>query len=191
MKKHTLALLVGLFLIVGFQNSYAENLFGEFKRLPDEIERGFSVGVDFGVYLVTGSNKRSLSNPGFQITLTTGYDLMKYLTLEGVYMVAINEASPIDPVLKGGMNSINVSLAAKGQYPLGRFYPFVEFGPGIFMSVPKFNPGEKNKLSFLFAGGFEYYTYLRHYSLYVKLTYLQIDLPIDALTFSAGIKYTF
>ena len=61
----------------------ADNLFGEFQRLPDQIERGFSVGGDFGLLFIT-QNRGSAVNPGFQLAFTTGYDIMKYLTVERV-----------------------------------------------------------------------------------------------------------
>lgn len=168
----------------------ADELFGEFQRLPDEIERGFSIGADFGLLFVT-QQRGTIKNPGFQLAFTTGYDVMKYLSVEGVYTLGINEAAPNDPVLQGGVNSFQFNLAAKGAYPFGRLYPFVEIGPGILYSSPAFAVGKNKKLDILFSGGLEYYTMLRHYSLYVKATYFYIDLPIDALTIAVGLKYTF
>lgn len=172
------------------QNAKAENLFGEFKRVPQEIEKGFGVGFDFGFFILTGE-RRSASNPGFQLSFTTGYDFLRYLTLEGIYTLGINQASALDPVLSGGVNFFMFDGALKGALPLGRFYPFVEVGGGITHTRPDFSPGENNTMNLLIAGGVEYYTYLRHYSLYLKSTYYYVKLPIDALTISAGIKYTF
>jgi len=189
MKKAILLHFVA-FSLVFSQKAYSDNLFGEFKRLPDQIERGLSIGADFGFFYLTGQ-KGSVSNPGFQLAFTTGYDLFDYLSVEGVYILGINEASPNDPNLSGGVNTFLFNLALKGQYPLGRFYPFFEVGPGIHYSRPEFVPGENKKFNILFAGGLEYYTYLRHYSLYIKTSYSYIKLPIDAVTVSAGLKYTF
>ena len=189
-KKYWLAGVYFLILSLGFTDARSDELFGEFQRLPDQIERGFSIGFDFGLAFLT-QESRSVSNPGFQLAFTTGYDLLDYLSLEGVYLIGIHEADPNDPVLEGGVNSFLFNLAAKGAFPLGRWYPFFEVGPGIHYSHPEFDPGEKYKLNILFGGGFEYYTYLRHYSLYVKGTYNYSQAPVDFLTFSAGLKYTF
>ena len=179
-------------------SSRADNLFGEFKRIPDQIERGFSIGFDFGLLTLMGQPRTtSAQNPGFNLAFTTGYDIMKYLGVEGIYMLGINQASPQDPVLDGSVLTFLFNAAVKGQYPLGRFYPFVEFGPGIHYSKPDWeDPVTRKKvnkdLTFLFAGGMEYYTYLRHFSLYVKATYNYIkDAPINTFVASAGLKYTF
>jgi hypothetical protein len=179
-------LLVSLVWIAP-QKASADTLFGEFQRLPDEIERGFSIGADFGLLFFT-QDRGPVKNPGFQLAFTTGYDILKYLSVEGVYTLGINEIPP--PAPGGGVNSFQVNLAAKGQLPLGRLYPFVEVGPGILYAHPEF-PGGNKKMSILLAGGFEYYTLLRHYSLYMKATYFYIDLPVDALMVSGGLKYTF
>ncbi|MCB0308659.1 MAG: hypothetical protein KDD48_04755 [Bdellovibrionales bacterium] len=181
--------LIGIIFLLGV--SKGDNLFGEFERVPDTIERGFSIGADFGPLFITGDTKAS--NPGFQLAFTTGIDIFKYLSIEGIYTMGINEAPPppFDNILRGGVNTFFFNIAAKGQYPIGRLYPFVEFGPGIIYSTPEYSPGENKKLSFLMAGGLEYYTYLRHYSLYAKATYHLVTIPIDALSLSAGLKYTF
>lgn len=181
-------ILMSLIVAISLQAS-ADNLFGEFKRVPDEIERGFSIGADFGLFFVNGDT--AATNPGFQLAFTTGYDLFKYLSIEGIYTMAINEAPPNDFQLKGGVNTFLFNLAAKAQYPIGRLHFFGEFGPGIIYSAPEYSPGENKKMSFLIAGGMEYYTYLRHYSLYMKGTYHIVSIPIDALSLSAGLKYTF
>jgi len=184
---------LGVFLatVLFCQTTFADNLFGEFKRVPDTIERGFSVGADFGLLFITGDTKAT--NPGFQLSFNTGYDITKYLSVIGIYTLGINEAPPppFDNVLRGGVNTFLFNLVARGQLPMGRMYPFVEFGPGIIYSTPEFDPGKNKKLSFLMAAGIEYYTFLRHYSLYLKGSYHLVTLPIDALTFSGGLKYTF
>ncbi|MFH1263353.1 MAG: adventurous gliding motility protein CglE [Pseudomonadota bacterium] len=174
--------------------SSADDLFGEFQRLPDAVERGFSMGADFGFLVITGGKAAvgGVTNPGFQLAFTTGYDFTDLLTIEGVYTLGISEASPFDPVLQGGVNSFQFNLAGKAAYPLGRIYPFVEIGPGIWYSRPAYSPtAENKKLNILIGGGLEYYTMLRHYSLYLKATYFWINLPIDAITFAGGLKYTF
>ena len=188
MKRRILSLMVVLGSIA---SARADNLFGEFNRVPDSIERGFSIGTDFGVFVLTGDTKAS--NPGFQLAFTTGVDITKFLSIEGIYTLGINEAplAPIDTVLNGGVNTFLFNLAAKVQYPMDRIYPFVEFGPGVIYSRPELDPGQNKKFSFLIAAGIEYYTFLRHYSLYLKGSYHIVTLPIDALTFSAGLKYTF
>ena len=180
--------LAGLLIFLFAATAQADNLFGEFKRVPDDIERGFYVGGDFGLNFFTG-NKRSAQNPGFQLSFTTGYDFWKYVSVEGIYILGLHEASPVD--LGGGVNTFTIAMAVKGELPLGRFHPFFEVGPGFHYSNPEFFPGQNLKLAIVFGGGFEYYTYLRHYSLYLKALYSYIDLPIDALSIAAGIKYTF
>ncbi|HLG19234.1 MAG TPA: adventurous gliding motility protein CglE [Bdellovibrionota bacterium] len=190
MKKVLLALAC-LIVLCFPRMGRGDELFGEFQRLPDQVERGFSVGFDFGLLFFTGE-ARTAKNPGFQLTFTTGYDLFKYLSLEGVYSIGINEASAGDFVLQGGVNTILLNLAAKAQYPLGRFYPFLEVGPGIHYSDPEFVPGQNNKINILIGGGIEYYTYLRHFSLYAKTSYYYIlDVPVDTINIGAGLKYTF
>ncbi len=171
----------------------ADQIFGEFKRLPDDIERGFSIGADFGAFFLTG-DRRTAQNPGFLLSFTTGYDIMKYVSIEGIYMMGIIEAAPppIDNVLQGGVNWFIGNLAVKGQYPMGRWSPFLEAGGGIAHTNPETTlAGDNNKMNILIGGGAEYYTYLRHYSLYVKATYNMVSLPVDLFTMSAGLKYTF
>lgn len=186
MKSRILSLVIGLG-VVG--TAGADNLFGEFKRVPDTIERGFYMGADFGIFTLTGDTKAT--NPGFQLAFTTGVDIIKYLSIEGIATMGINEAPANDFVLGGGVNTFLFNLAAKIQYPLDRWNPFVEIGPGIIYSKPELDPGQNKKMSFLIAAGIEYYTFLRHYSLYARGTYHAVSLPIDALAFSGGIKYTF
>ncbi|MEZ4703802.1 MAG: adventurous gliding motility protein CglE [Bdellovibrionota bacterium] len=191
MKKCVLA---ALFVSLFSYSSQADQLFGDFKRLPDEIERGFSIGADFGFHNILGDNlgRRSAANPGFSLTFVTGYDIFDYLSIEGLYTIALNEASPNDVVLEGGVNTFLFDLAAKIQYPMGRFYPFAQIGAGIFYSHPSFTFNNDNyKLDILGGLGIEYYTFLRHYSLYVKTTFHYIDLPINSIGFSGGLRYTF
>jgi hypothetical protein len=173
--------------------SYADQIFGDFKRLPDEIERGFSMGADFGGLFLDGDT-RTAQNPGFSLAFTTGYDIMKYLSIEGIYTMGIQEAAPppFDNVLKGGVNWFIFDAAIKGEYPIGRWAPFIEAGGGIVYSNPSFlSSGENYKMDILIGGGIEYYTYLRHYSIYFKTLYHMIDLPVNMLTVSGGLKYTF
>lgn len=119
---------------------------------------------------------------------------MKYVSVEGIYILAIQEAAPppFDNVLKGGVNWFIGNGVVKLQYPIKRWNPFVEGGAGIIYTQPSFTSPESNyKLNILVGAGIEYYTYLRHYSLYIKSTYSKMDLPVNAFTVSAGLKYTF
>jgi hypothetical protein len=194
MIKRNLWVLVTLFTLAFPFPGRADTLFGEFQRLPDEIERGFSIGADFGLLTYVG-DKGAIKNPGFQLTFTTGYDLTHWLSLEGIYTLGLNEisalATPTTVVRQGGgINTFQGNLAVKGELPLGRFFPFLELGPGIVYTRPDYF-GENKKLSVLAAFGIEYYTLLRHYSLYVKGTYTYVQLPIDQISVAAGLKYTF
>jgi hypothetical protein len=192
MKMKLASIVLGMSLLVP-AFAKADQIFGDFKRLPDDIEKGFSVGADFGVLWLTG-NVRTAQNPGFQLAFTTGYDFSKYLTVEGIYILAIQEAAPppIDNVLRGGINWYIFNAAVKGQYPVGRWNPFVEAGGGVIYSDPSFTlAGDNYKTNILIGGGIEYYTYLRHYSLYAKALYHIMSLPVDSITFSGGLKYTF
>jgi hypothetical protein len=169
----------------------ADSLFGEYKRLPDQIERGFTLGADFGLMFLLG-DKLTAKSPGFNLTFTTGYDLLKFLSIEGVYQLGISEADPADLVLQGSVLTFMFDLAAKIGWPLGRFYPFVELGPGVHLSYPEWVPGDSNlAFGFLAAGGIEYYTYLRHFSLFLKAAYNYSSAPIDTLVTSIGIRYSF
>lgn len=176
-------------------SAHADQLFGDFKRLPDDIERGFSVSADFGMFYITGdqSERRTASSPGFALALNLGVDIMEYLSIESINLLGINEASPADTALEGGVNTYMHQLALKLQYPLNRFYPFFEAGGGIFYSDPSFNfDSDSFKWNMVFGAGFEYYTFLRHYSLYVKYMYhVILDNPFNAWNFSGGIRYTF
>ncbi|MFH1018260.1 MAG: hypothetical protein V1798_08785 [Pseudomonadota bacterium] len=187
---HVIACGVAAAIGLSVTSVRADSIFGEFKRLPDKIERGFSVGFDFGLMFLTGE-KQSATNPGFNLAFTTGYDLMKYFGLEGVYNLAITQADPLDPLLQGSTMNFSFNACGKLQLPLDRFYPFIEAGPGITYSRPSWIAGESKKLDILLAGGFEYYTYLRHYSLYMKATYTWMDLPVKDFIVAAGLKYTF
>lgn len=192
MKKTIATLILGLtFLLPG--HAKADQIFGDFKRLPDDIEQGFSMGADFGSLFLTG-DKRTAQNPGFQLAFTTGYDIMKYLSIEGIYVLGIQEAAPppVDNVLRGGVNWFMFNAVAKLQYPVGRWFPFLDLGGGIIYSDPSFTLDNKNyRTNIVIGAGIEYFTYLRHYSLYVKALYHMMDLPVDAITASAGLKYTF
>ncbi|MCB0272979.1 MAG: hypothetical protein KDD46_08185 [Bdellovibrionales bacterium] len=188
MKKIALIIL----LVATIQPAFADQLFGDFKRLPDDIERGFSVSADVGLFALTG-NRRTAQNPGFQLALNLGFDIMEYVSIEAINVLGINEADPFDAALQGGVNTFIHELVAKAQYPLGRFFPFFEMGPGIFHSTPDFNfDSDAYKWTLLIAAGFEYYTFLRHYSLYTKYMYhVVMDSPFNAWSLSAGLKYTF
>ena len=87
MKMKIASIVLGLSLLAP-AFAHADQIFGDFKRLPDDVERGFSVGADFGALFLTG-DKRTAQNPGFQLAFTTGYDIMKYLTIEGIYILGI------------------------------------------------------------------------------------------------------
>ena len=182
-----------LLMFVAPLGARADQIFGDFKRLPDDVERGFSIGGDFGSLFLTGDS-RTAQNPGFALSFTTGYDIMKYVSVEGIYILGIQEAAPppFDNVLKGGVNWFLFNAAVKGQYPIGRWNPFVEAGGGIVYTNPSFTIDDQNyKLNILFGGGVEYYTYLRHYSLYAKVLFNKMDLPVNMITVSGGLKYTF
>lgn len=192
MKKITKSLILVLILVLpGLAR--ADQIFGDFKRLPDDIEQGFSVGADFGSIFLTGE-RRTAQNPGFQLAFTTGYDIMKYISVEGNYILAIQEAAPppIDNVLEGGINWYILNAVAKIQYPMNRWNPFIDVGGGVIYTKPSFTIDDKNfQMNIVFGAGIEYFTYLRHYSLYAKVLYHKMDLPVDAITISAGLKYTF
>lgn len=189
MKKLLLCLIITTFSL----SAHADQIFGDFKRLPDEIERGFSVGADFGMMVLT-SSPRDVANPGFQLALNLGIDISKYIGISIINVLSINEASPDDSALQGGVNTYIHELALKLQYPLKRLYPFVEAGGGVFYSKPGFNfDNDSYKMTMLLGGGIEYYTFLRHYSLYVKSLYHIIldNSDFNAWSLSGGIKYTF
>ena len=187
--------ITSLSILLFSATSHADNIFGEFKRVPDVIERGFSVGFDFGfLFLTKQPPSTTATNPGFNLNFTTGYDIFNYLSIEGVYMVGINQAAANDPLLDGSVISLAFDGAVKVQYPLfERFYPFVEAGVGIYHSKPSWTfPSQNNVMNYLFSAGAEYYTYLRHFSLYMKGTYVYVQ-KIDPklLTVTLGLKYTF
>jgi len=176
----------------------AESLFGEFRRLPNTIERGFTSGADFGPLLLYGSavNKgfpgRTLVNPGFQLSFNFGYDIFKYLSLENINTIGISQADSNDPILTGGVNTFLFDLAAKLQMPFERWNPFILLGGGLTYTRPLFQAGQNWTPNMLFGLGMEYYTYLRHFSLYAKVTYIYMkELPINAIAPVIGLKYTF
>lgn len=176
----------------------AESIFGEFQRLPETIEKGITLGSDFGVLILSGDavNKgqpgKTVTNPGFQVSFNLGYDIVKYLSIESISTIGISQADTNDPVLTGGVNLFLFDIGAKLQLPFDRWNPFFIVGPGLTYSSPEFIKNENWKINILFAAGIEYYTYLRHFSLYAKGSFFYIkDLPINAITTSAGIKYTF
>jgi|GEM_PF-5792124 len=170
----------------------ADQIFGDFKRLPDEIERGFSTSGDIGVFVLTGQ-PRTATNPGFQLALNLGVDILPFLGIEAINVFGIHEADPFDAALQGGVNTYLHELAIKLQYPIKRWHPMLEFGGGIFHSIPDFKfDNDPFKWTMLGAVGIEYYTYLRHYSLYIKSIYhVILDSQFNALSVSAGIRYTF
>ncbi|MCB1198714.1 MAG: adventurous gliding motility protein CglE [Bdellovibrionota bacterium] len=170
----------------------ADQIFGDFKRPKNDIERGFSASADMGMFNITGE-RRTATNPGFQMSLNLGVDINKSVSIEAVNVLGINEADPFDSALQGGVNTFMHELTAKYQYPRTRMQPFVQAGGGVFYSKPGFNfDNDSYKLTMMFAGGLEYYTYLRHYSIYVKSIYhIIMDAPFNAWSLSAGLKYTF
>ena len=172
--------------------AHADQIFGDFKRQKDEIERGFSASADLGVFTITGK-RRTATNPGFQMALNLGYDISKHLGLEIINVLGIHEADPADSALQGGVNTFLHEIAVKFQYPRKRLHPYVLAGGGIFHSKPGFNfDNDSYKTTIMFAGGVEYYTFLRHYSVYLKSIYHIIrDAPFNAWSFSTGLKYTF
>ncbi|HMQ10959.1 MAG TPA: adventurous gliding motility protein CglE [Oligoflexia bacterium] len=174
----------------------AENLFGEFRRLPDEIEKGFYIGADVGISILNGAvdgtaPAETTTNPGTTLSFNMGYDITKNISIESLFGFAIHEASPQDPQLEGGVNFFSGNLLLKLQKPIGRWNPFVAAGGGVVFTGPEFVDGEKYKMSIAGAAGIEYYTLLRHYSLYFKINYFQFDLPVNMISPAFGIKYTF
>jgi hypothetical protein len=195
MRKIRLVLLAISVLTAGLSTSArADNIFGEFKRLPDAIERGFSVGFDFGLLFITDQPSfTTAENPGFNLNFTTGYDINDYFSVAGLYQMGITQTSASDVFFNGSVLTFLFGAVARGQYPLGRFYPFLEAGPAIYHSNNSWTTtGANNKMAITFASGIEYYTLLRHYSLYAKVLYNYIrDIPIDTLSVAVGLKYTF
>lgn len=194
-KKFKLGLVLGLACLSSAQ---ADSLFGEFQRLPTVLERGFSIGADFGLLYMTGTDPntdgKTVLNPGFQMSFPFGMDIQKYISIYLTPTLGISQADINDRILTGGVNFFFFDASVRGQYPLGRWYPFVEVGGGIVYSRPGFEaPGKAStqKIDILLAGGIEYYTLLRHYSLYAKATYHKTGLPLDGLTAAFGLKYTF
>src|SRR5580765_7677645 len=98
MKKMKKILII--LMLVSPLTSKADNIFGEFKRVPDVIERGFYLGFDFGFdFIAQQPVTTSAANPGFSLAVIAGYDIFKYLSVEGTYMVGMFEAALNDPVL--------------------------------------------------------------------------------------------
>lgn len=184
-----------LFLTLNMGFAQADSLFGEFKRVPDEIERGFYISGDFGSMIfsgaVNGTNPgETADRTGSHLGFTMGYDIGKNFAVESVYTLGIHTASPSDPNLEGGVNTFIGNLGLRAHIPIGRLYPFAFIGGGIVRSQPQFKD-ENNTRSIMASAGLEYYTLLRHYSLYARISYFNLDLPVDAITVSGGLKYTF
>ncbi len=194
MKKTVLALCLFCSL------AKADTLFGEFNRVPNEIERGFSIGADFGPMFFTNTSAnpldagRTVTNPGFQIGFNFGYDLSDFLSVISVATISVAQANPSDSVLDGGLNTYHFALGARAEWPMGRLRPFASVTAGVLNTSAKFGVDNKSMfLSFAGSAGVEYYTFLRHYSLFAKLNYFNHfgDIPMDAISISAGLKYTF
>ena len=169
----------------------AQSLYGDFVKPPTDFKRGFYMGTDSGIIFFIGT-KGLVKNPGYNLAFFTGYDISRFVSVEGRFRAAINSTDPLVQPLNGGMYSFIGNGLFRFSYPIHRVFPFLDFGAGIFVTDPEYEFGISKKYDIEIGYGAEYYTYQRHFSMVFRSSYIYVAgiLP-DALVFNLALKYTF
>ena len=157
--KRTITILSFVFLLFASE-ARSQSLYGDFVKPPTDIQRGFFIGAESGMSFFLDSGG-TVENPGYSIAFFSGADIIKYLAAMAKIGITLNSAAREYEQLQGGMYSFTANGLLRGFYPLGRIYPFIDFGGGLFFTHPEYVAGIGKKWDLEFGFGVEYFTYQR------------------------------
>ncbi|MBM4280961.1 MAG: adventurous gliding motility protein CglE [Deltaproteobacteria bacterium] len=172
----------------------------------DEVERGLSVGVDYGpAYYLPGAGAGSVNlnptstSPSTRVGVRVGYDLLNNLTLDA-FVLGTFSTGVIDlDDVRDGKTTGDVALLAPGAgvrfafITTERVFAFVRAGVGYALWFPPSLAGGATGSVHTDASlGVEYYTRLRHVSVGVEAAFQAILAPnAFGVHVYPTLKYTF
>jgi hypothetical protein len=171
----------------------------------DEVERGLSVGVDYGpAYYLPASGAGSINlnptstSPSTRVGLRLGYDVLNNLAVDA-FVLGTFSTGVIDlEDVRDGKTTGDLALIAPGVgvrfafITTERVFAFVRAGVGYALWFPPELAGATGSLHTDGALGVEYYTKLRHVSVGVEAAFQALLGPTAfGVHVYPTLKYTF
>jgi hypothetical protein len=173
----------------------------------DEVERGLSVGVDYGpaYYLpVEGAGMLNLNptgtTPATRLGVRIGYDLLNNVTVDGFVLGTFNTGVISLDDIRAGKTTGDIAMIVPGVgvrfafVTTERVFAFARVGAGYALWFPQELTGALGSVHADASLGVEYYTRLRHVSVGVEAGF-QALLPPGPMAYGIHVyptlKYTF
>jgi hypothetical protein len=173
----------------------------------DEVERGISVGVDYGpaFYLpIDGAGMLNLNptgtTPSTRVGVRVGYDVLNNIAVDAFVLGTFNTGVISLDAIRDGKTTGDIALIAPGVgvrfafVTTERFFAFARAGVGYALWFPQELTGAPGSLHVDGSLGVEYYTKLRHVSVGLEADF-QALLPPGPMAYGIHVyptlKYTF
>lgn len=185
----------GIVWTVFFLVSLRVNAAQEITLHPGAVRKGFYTGLSTGRLFFTGDD-RSLYRDGWVVGFKVGYDIVKYIGIEGIFKFSGHSSTTGTRLQNIPLSFFAYQLAGqlKGSYPItNRLYAGAGFGGGIFASSPNQNRNAgANRLMFYGEMSVEYFMRSRGISVGLDPSLSVIkDLKGAVIQTTGFLRYTF
>ena len=184
-----------------------EEIKGDTKvALINEIERGFSLSIDYGAnyYIpLSGAGFVSMNqdylSPGTRMGMRLGYDILNNIAVDLFVLANFNQGVIDDKALKDGVLTGDLAHFAPGVgfrfafVTADRVFAYARIGAGYALWFPSQLAGNSVGSIHTDASiGVEYYTHLRHISVGIEADFQALLAPMAfGFAIYPTIKYTF
>lgn len=137
------------------------------ERFEDrqEVKRGIYFGAMTGEFYFLDSADRARYGDAWLVGMKAGYDVLKYLSVEGRFKFSAHSANPVGlQNLPPTFVAYQSQLVVRGGYPVfRRLTLFADVGGGLWISSPNILPtiGNAMRPMATFGLGFQYFTKMR------------------------------
>lgn len=169
----------------------------------DEVERGLSVSVDYGVaYYLPGVGDLDLNptafEPATRVGIRVGYDVLNNVAVDA-FVLGTFQPGVIDlEAVRGGKTTGDVAQITPGLgvrfafITTERVFAFARVGAGYALWVPSEITGAPGSIHVDASLGVEYYTKLRHVSVGIEADFQALLAPtVFGVHVYPTLKYTF
>lgn len=169
---------------------------GEQKTIHKGAARkGFYTGLTSGRLFYTGQD-RSLYRDGWVVGFRAGYDILKYLGIEGQFRFSAHSATTGTVLTNIPLSFFNYQVlgALRGAYPITqRLYVQAAAGGGLFLSSPNQNRNSNNSRGMFYGElGLEYFMRSRGISVGIDPSLSGVKDLKGAIVQATGfLRYTF